>query len=95
MILYFLYPSVHLLLSLSLSLTQIITVSFSTNDIRLSFPVRTVTTVRITIIDTNDHSPLFPRKKFEFYVSEDTPANAIIGKVKALDFDTDKFAQTR
>ena len=47
----------------------------------------------VEILDENDNSPLFVQQTTNITVREDTPPNAVIAKVEALDLDSGQFGQ--
>ncbi|XP_002741390.1 protocadherin-11 X-linked-like [Saccoglossus kowalevskii] len=45
-------------------------------------------TVRLFILDQNDHAPFFSQNSYTFSVSENLPPDTSIGKIRASDLDT-------
>lgn len=51
-------------------------------------PLNTTATFRLTVVDVNDHPPIFPNSSYSTHVSERTPAGTDILNVSASDADT-------
>ncbi|XP_028283427.1 cadherin-7-like [Parambassis ranga] len=51
------------------------------------------TSVTITLTDVNDNPPRFPRKSYQFSVTESVPVSTVVAKVKALDLDVGPNAE--
>lgn len=51
-------------------------------------PLNTTATFRLTVVDVNDHPPIFPNSSYTAYVSEHTPSGTDILNVSASDADT-------
>lgn len=51
-------------------------------------PLNTTATFRLTVVDVNDHPPIFPNSSYTAYVSEHTPAGSNILNMSASDADT-------
>uniref|UniRef100_T1KWG2 Cadherin domain-containing protein n=1 Tax=Tetranychus urticae TaxID=32264 RepID=T1KWG2_TETUR len=50
-------------------------------------PLRSSTSMTITIVDTNDNRPLFKSREWSFSISESAPIGTVIGFVSAIDPD--------
>ncbi|XP_012501230.1 PREDICTED: protocadherin gamma-A6-like [Propithecus coquereli] len=55
-------------------------------------PLSTETLISLTVADTNDNPPTFPRSFYSVYIPENNPRGASIFSVKALDPDSDENA---
>ena len=44
-------------------------------------------TATVTVMDVNDHSPVFPQTSYSFSLSEDLPQGTSIGRITATDAD--------
>lgn len=53
------------------------------------------TTLRLSVIDSNDEVPHFDQANYEFKIPENAPANTYIGTVFASDNDSPQFNQVR
>ncbi|KAJ8022787.1 Protocadherin Fat 4 [Holothuria leucospilota] len=51
-------------------------------------PMEGTTTLNVTILDSNDNSPVFARDLYIFSVREDVPNNYVVGNVTASDDDS-------
>ncbi|KAG7243059.1 hypothetical protein INR49_016434, partial [Caranx melampygus] len=50
-------------------------------------PLSSTTTVEVTVLDINDHSPQFQSSSYTADVSEDVPIGSLVLEVKAIDLD--------
>ena len=58
-------------------------------------PQSSTTVVTVNVEDVNDNSPTFTSKGYSADVSEDTPVNSVVIKVRAEDQDSDKNGRVR
>lgn len=50
-------------------------------------PLSSTTTVEVTVLDVNDHSPQFQSSSYTADISEDVPIGSLVLEVKAVDMD--------
>ncbi|XP_040360225.2 cadherin-86C [Ixodes scapularis] len=58
-------------------------------------PLTSTVTVRVNIVDTNDHPPMFTRDTYEAVVAEDAKKGTLVTTVTATDPDSGSFGRVR
>ncbi|CAN7992226.1 unnamed protein product [Ixodes pacificus] len=58
-------------------------------------PLTSTVTVRVNIVDTNDHPPMFTRDTYEAVVAEDAKKGTLVTTVTATDPDSGNFGRVR
>ncbi|CAN7939547.1 unnamed protein product, partial [Ixodes hexagonus] len=58
-------------------------------------PLTSTVTVRVNIVDTNDHAPMFSKDTYEAVVAEDAKKGTLVTTVTATDPDSGSFGKVR
>lgn len=58
-----------------------------------SLPLSSSTTVEVTVLDSNDHSPQFESSSYTADIAEDVPIGSLVLEVRAIDLDNGPNSQ--